>query len=101
MMIPEKGASRGVAASKPLPLGRYKIIEVTAPPYWKISGTAFDETLEYPGQIIKVSAYDLRDLLARLGGDGVEVEGIAVGTGQIGGQHLIVAAGAGLVKDLF
>ena len=42
---------------------------------------------------------DLRDLLARLGGDGVEVEGITAGTGQIGGQHLIVAAGAGLVKD--
>ena len=49
--------ARGVAASKPLPLGRYKIVEVTAPPYWKISGTAFDETLEYPGQIIKVSDY--------------------------------------------
>ena len=50
--------ARGVAASKPLPLGRYKIVEVTAPPYWKLSGTAFDETLEYSGQIIKVSDYD-------------------------------------------
>ena len=50
--------ARGVAASKPLPLGRYKIVEVTAPPYWKLSGTAFDETLEYSGQIIKLSDYD-------------------------------------------
>jgi len=50
--------ARGVAASKPLPLGRYKIVEVTAPPYWKLSGTSFDETLEYSGQIIKVSDYD-------------------------------------------
>ena len=50
--------ARGVAASKPLPLGRYKIVEVTPPAYWKLSGTAFDETLEYSGQIIKVSDYD-------------------------------------------
>lgn len=50
--------ARGVAASKPLPLGRYKIVEVTPPAYWKLSGTTFDETLEYSGQIIKVSDYD-------------------------------------------
>ena len=49
---------RGVAASKPLPLGRYKIVEVTAPAYWQLDPTVFDETLEYSGQIIKVSAYD-------------------------------------------
>jgi len=50
--------ARGVAASKPLPLGRYKIVETTAPAYWQVSGTIFDETLEYSGQIIKVSDYD-------------------------------------------
>ena len=50
--------ARGVAASKPLPLGRYKIVEVTAPAYWQLSGTTFDETLEYSGQIIKLSDYD-------------------------------------------
>ena len=49
---------RGIAASKPLPLGRYKIVEVTAPAYWQVSGKTFDETLEYSGQIIKVSDYD-------------------------------------------
>ena len=49
---------RGVAASKPLPLGRYLIKEVTAPPYWQLSATTFDETLEYSGQIIKLSDYD-------------------------------------------
>ena len=50
--------ARGVAASKPLPLGRYLIKEVTAPAYWQLSGTVFDETLEYAGQIIKLSDYD-------------------------------------------
>ncbi len=50
--------ARGIAASKPLPLGRYKIVEVTAPKYWQLDPTVFDETLEYSGQIIKVSASD-------------------------------------------
>ena len=50
--------ARGVAASKPLPLSRYLIKEVTAPAYWQLSGTVFDETLEYAGQIIKLSDYD-------------------------------------------
>ena len=50
--------ARGVAASRPLPLTRYKIVEVTAPAYWQLNPTVFDETLEYPGQIIKLSAYD-------------------------------------------
>ncbi len=50
--------ARGVAASKPLSLGRYKIVEVTPPAYWKLRGVTFDETLEYSGQIIKVSDYD-------------------------------------------
>ncbi len=50
--------ARGIAASKPLPLGRYKIVEVTAPAYWQLSKTVFDETLEYAGQIIKVSDFD-------------------------------------------
>ena len=50
--------ARGVAASKPLPLNRYKIREITAPAYWQVDTTVFDETLEYPGQIIKLSAYD-------------------------------------------
>ena len=49
---------RGVAASKPLPLGRYKIVEVTAPAYWQVDATVHDVTLEFPGQIIKLSAYD-------------------------------------------
>lgn len=50
--------ARGVAASDPLPLGRYKIREVKAPAYCQLDATVFDETLEYPGQIIKLSAYD-------------------------------------------
>ena len=50
--------ARGVAASKPLSLGRYKIVEVTAPAYFQLDPTVFDVTLEYSGQIIKLSAYD-------------------------------------------
>ena len=50
--------ARGVAASRPLPLGRYKIQEVTAPAYWQVDPTVHDITLEYAGQIIKLSAYD-------------------------------------------
>ena len=50
--------ARGVAASRPLPLGRYKIQEVTAPAYWQVDPTVHDVTLEYPGQIIKISAFD-------------------------------------------
>ena len=50
--------ARGVAASKPLPLTRYKIVEVTAPAYWQVDATVHDVTLEYAGQIITISAYD-------------------------------------------
>ena len=49
---------RGVAASEPLPLTRYKIREVTAPAYYQIDPTVHDVTLEYAGQIIKLAAYD-------------------------------------------
>ena len=50
--------ARGVAASKALPLTRYQIREVTAPAYWQLDPTVHDVTLEYPGQIIKLSACD-------------------------------------------
>ena len=50
--------ARGVAASKPLPLTRYKIREVTAPAYFQLEHTVHDVTLEYAGQIIKIAAYD-------------------------------------------
>ena len=50
--------ARGVAASSPLPLGRYLIREVTAPRGWQLSEQSFDVTLEYAGQIIKLADYD-------------------------------------------
>ena len=50
--------ARGVAASRPLPLGRYKIQEVSAPAYWQVDPTVHDVTLEFTGQIIKLSAFD-------------------------------------------
>jgi hypothetical protein len=49
---------RGVAASKALPLGRYIVREVKAPSYWQVDSGSFDVTLEYPGQIIKLSSFD-------------------------------------------
>ena len=50
--------ARGVAASKALPLDRYQIREVAAPTYWQVSSEVFDVTLEYAGQIVKLSAYN-------------------------------------------
>ena len=50
--------AHGIAASQPLPLGRYILREVTAPPYWQLSDQRFDVTLEYAGQIIKLADYD-------------------------------------------
>ena len=50
--------ARGIAASRPLPLGRYQLREVAAPAYWQVDTTVHDVTLEYPGQIIKLSAFD-------------------------------------------
>lgn len=50
--------ARGVAASKALPLTRYQIREVKAPAYWQLDSTVHDVTLEYAGQIIKLSTYD-------------------------------------------
>ena len=50
--------AHGIAASAPLPLGRYKIREVTPPAYWQLSEQVFDVTLEYTGQIVKLADYD-------------------------------------------
>ena len=49
---------RGIAATPPLPLGRYLIREIDAPAYWQLSGQTFDVTLEYAGQIIRLTDYD-------------------------------------------
>jgi hypothetical protein len=50
--------ARGVAATEPLPLGRYFITEVTAPPFYQISGERHEAELEYPGQIVRIATYD-------------------------------------------
>lgn len=54
--------ARGVAASKPLPLTRYKIREVTAPAYFQLDPTVHDVTLEYAGQIIKIAPMTSRPI---------------------------------------
>ena len=48
----------GVAASGPLPLGRYFVKEVSAPAYYQLSGEKMEAEIEYPNQIIKLSAYN-------------------------------------------
>ena len=50
--------AHGIAASAPLPLGRYIVREVTAPSYWQLSEQTFDVTIEYAGQIIRLADYD-------------------------------------------
>ena len=50
--------ARGVAASDPLPLGRYFVTEVSAPKYYQLSGEKMEAEIEYPNQIIKLSAYN-------------------------------------------
>lgn len=50
--------ARGVAASDPLPLGRYYVTEVSAPKYYQLSGEKMEAEIEYPNQIIKLSAYN-------------------------------------------
>lgn len=48
----------GVAASDPLPLGRYFVKEVSAPAYFQLSSAKMEAEIEYPNQIIKLSAYN-------------------------------------------
>lgn len=50
--------ARGVAASDPLPLGRYYVTEVSAPGYYQLSGEKMEAEIEYPNQIIKLSSYN-------------------------------------------
>ena len=50
--------ARGVAASGPLPLGRYYVTEVSAPKYYQLSSEKMEAEIEYPNQIIKLSAYN-------------------------------------------
>ncbi len=50
--------AHGVAASRPLPLGRYFVTEVKAPAYYQVSGEKMVAEIEYAGQIIKLSSYN-------------------------------------------
>ena len=50
--------ARGVAASDPLPLGRYFVTEVSAPKYYQLNAEKLEAEIEYPNQIIKLSQYD-------------------------------------------
>lgn len=44
---------RGIAASKPLPLGRYTIKETKAPPFYGATGQTFEVEIEFASQIVK------------------------------------------------
>lgn len=45
---------RGVAASKPLPIGRYRIREITAPDFYQLNKTEFEVSLKIPNDIVQV-----------------------------------------------
>ena len=45
---------RGMAVSKPLPIGRYYAVEVQAPPFYKINPVPIDFDIEFDRQIVKV-----------------------------------------------
>jgi len=48
----------GVAVSKPLPLGRYKIVESKAADFYALDKTPIEVELEYAGQIVKAAMTD-------------------------------------------
>ena len=50
-----KTDKNGVAVSRPLPLGRYKIVESKAADFYGLDKTPIEAELEYAGQIVKVS----------------------------------------------
>ena len=45
----------GVAVSKPLPLGRYKVVESKAADYYALDKTPIDVEIEHAGQIVKAA----------------------------------------------
>ncbi|WP_297988986.1 prealbumin-like fold domain-containing protein, partial [uncultured Oscillibacter sp.] len=48
-----KSDQRGLASSKPLPLGRYTIRETKAPANYGVSGQELTAYLEHEGQILR------------------------------------------------
>ena len=49
-----RAGKNGVAVSKPLPLGRYKIVESKAADFYCLDKTPIEAELEHAGQIVKV-----------------------------------------------
>jgi len=50
--------ANGVGVSRPLPLGRYIITEISAPKYYKINPKQLDVTIEFTTQILKIDFTD-------------------------------------------
>jgi hypothetical protein len=50
--------ARGVGVSRPLPLGRYHIEEIVAPPFYKRSEVILDVTIEHSGQILRYEFFN-------------------------------------------
>jgi uncharacterized surface anchored protein len=55
--------ARGVAASEPLPLGRYYVREVTPARSYVLNPERFEAELEYAGQIVKLSLFNKSAIL--------------------------------------
>lgn len=45
----------GVAISKPLPLGRYKIVESRSADFYGLDKTPIEAEIEFAGQIVKTA----------------------------------------------
>ena len=50
--------ARGVGVSRPLPLGRYRIEEIVAPPFYRRSDVVLDVTIEHSGQILRYEFFN-------------------------------------------
>ena len=50
--------ANGVGASRPLPLGRYTVHEIQAPPFYRRSDVVLDITIEHSGQIVRYNFYN-------------------------------------------
>lgn len=50
--------NRGVAASRPLPLGRYFVQEITAPKYYQLNSAKAEVRLKVEGDVVQVEVYN-------------------------------------------
>lgn len=50
--------NRGIGATKPLPLGRYRVKEIQSSPYYAVNGTEFEAEIKIDGDILKYEVFN-------------------------------------------